>query len=241
MPIPVVDRRAALKARHRRAIIDAAAALIGESGGTSFSVDELAQRADVSRRTVFNHFSSLDDVVTEVCSEVVGAALGRLDALASSATTGSPTAAAAAATPGVAPESGPSAPTVGDDTLFDELADAFRSTDFVTPLAYLTRVLGHEGGPSARRAFTLIKVFADVSARVTAASASRHPDADPFDVELLVGALMSGLVVVYLRWVDVTGAVDSPDSRETWTALLDHLLDATRSGHARVAVSRRAR
>ncbi|MHA7134726.1 TetR/AcrR family transcriptional regulator [Oerskovia turbata] len=222
MPLPVVDRRAALKARHRRAIVDAAAALIGESGGTRFSVDELAERADVSRRTVFNHFASLDDVVTEVCSEVVGSALGRLDALASSAAR-SPEASA------------------GDVALFDELADAFRSTDFVTPLAYLTRVLGDEGGPSARRAFTLIKVFADVSARLTAALAASHPDADPFDIELLVGALMSGLVVVYLRWVDVTGAIDDRASRETWTALLDHLLDATRSGHARVAASRRTR
>ncbi|MEK8226313.1 TetR/AcrR family transcriptional regulator [Oerskovia sp. M15] len=83
----VGDRRAALKARHRRAIVDAAAALIGESGGTDFSVDELAGRADVSRRTVFNHFGSLDEVVTEVCSEVVGAALDRLDAIASGEST----------------------------------------------------------------------------------------------------------------------------------------------------------
>ncbi|MFF2620453.1 TetR/AcrR family transcriptional regulator [Oerskovia jenensis] len=218
MSLPAVDRRTALKARHRRAIVDAAAALIGESGGTMFSVDELAERADVSRRTVFNHFASLDDVVTEVCSEVVGAALDRLDALASDDQGEGP-----------------------DLALFDEVAQALRTTDFVTPLAYLTRVLGDEGGPSPRRALTLIKVFAEVSMRLTAALAASHPDADPFDIELLVGALMSGLIVIYLRWVDVTGAVDDGASRETWTTLLERLLDATRTGHGSVASSRRTR
>jgi len=214
MSLPVVDRRAALKARHRRAIVDAAAALIAQSGGTTFSVDELAERADVSRRTIFNHFASLDDVVTEVCSEVVGAALDRLDAIASD-------------------EPGDRR----DVPLFDEVAQALRSTDFVTPLVYLTRVLGDEGGSSPRRVLTLIKVFAEVSSRLTAALAGRHPDADPVDVELLVGALMSGLIVIYLRWVDVTGAVDDPSSREAWTCLLERLLDATRSGHRTVASS----
>ena len=231
MSLPAVDRRAALKARHRRAIVDAAAALIGESGGTRFSVDELAERADVSRRTVFNHFASLDDVVTEVCSEVVGAALDRLDAIASDQQVGRDR---------VVPRDRPGGDGA-DVTLFDEVADALRSTDFVTPLVYLTRVLGDEGGPSPRRAFTLIKVFADVSMRLTAALAASHPDADPFDVELLVGSLMSGLIVVYLRWVDVTGAVDDPAAREAWTDLLERLLDATRTGHEPVASSRRTR
>lgn len=134
MSLPVVDRRAALKARHRRAIVDAAAALIGESGGTRFSVDELAERADVSRRTVFNHFASLDDVVTEVCNEVVGAALDRLDAIASDQQVGQD-------------QQRRQDERGADVTLFDEVADALRSTDFVTPLVYLTRVLGDEGGP----------------------------------------------------------------------------------------------
>ncbi|RXR25759.1 TetR/AcrR family transcriptional regulator [Oerskovia turbata] len=237
MSHPAVDRRAALKARHRRAIVDAAAALIGESGGTRFSVDELAERADVSRRTVFNHFASLDDVVTEVCSEVVGAALDRLDAIASDQRGGQDQ---PVGRDHDSPRDG-QGERGADVTLFDEVADALRSTDFVTPLVYLTRVLGDEGGPSPRRAFTLIKVFADVSMRLTAALAASHPDADPFDVELLVGSLMSGLIVVYLRWVEVTGAVDDPAARRAWTDLLQRLLDATRTGHEPVASSRRTR
>ncbi|MGW6228038.1 helix-turn-helix domain-containing protein, partial [Cellulosimicrobium cellulans] len=67
---PATDRRAALRARHRRAIVDAAASLMEENGGARFTVDELAARADVARRTIFNHFASLDDVVVEVCEDV---------------------------------------------------------------------------------------------------------------------------------------------------------------------------
>jgi len=52
-----IDRRAALKAKHRAAILQAARDLVDERGGRGFSVDELAARADVARRTVFNHFS----------------------------------------------------------------------------------------------------------------------------------------------------------------------------------------
>ena len=62
MTEPATDRRAALKERSRQAIVQAAAELMDETGGTAFTVDELAERADVSRRTVFNHFASLEEI-----------------------------------------------------------------------------------------------------------------------------------------------------------------------------------
>jgi len=68
-----VDRRSALKARHRQAIVDAARRLIDAHQGPRFSVDELAAEADVSRRTVFNHFDSLDDVILAACTEILDA------------------------------------------------------------------------------------------------------------------------------------------------------------------------
>jgi len=46
--------------RHRQAtrtrILDAALALFLEQGYAATSVDEIAERADVARRTLFNHF-----------------------------------------------------------------------------------------------------------------------------------------------------------------------------------------
>jgi TetR/AcrR family transcriptional regulator of autoinduction and epiphytic fitness len=34
-------------------------------------VDELAERADVARRTVFDHFAPVDDVLLAVCAETL--------------------------------------------------------------------------------------------------------------------------------------------------------------------------
>lgn len=66
-----LDRRSALKARHRQAIVVAARHLIDERHGPRFTVDELARQADVSRRTVFNHFETLDDVILAACTEIL--------------------------------------------------------------------------------------------------------------------------------------------------------------------------
>ena len=77
---PATDRREALKARHRRAIVDAAAELMSEIGGTDFTVDRLAARADVSRRTVFNHFKTMDDITLEVFREMLAVVLDGVDA-----------------------------------------------------------------------------------------------------------------------------------------------------------------
>src|SRR5699024_10253535 len=77
---PGADRREALRARYRRAILDAAADLMDQSEGAAFTVDTLAERADVSRRTVFNHFASVEDIVIEVFSEVLSGFADHIDA-----------------------------------------------------------------------------------------------------------------------------------------------------------------
>lgn len=44
----------------RRAILDALAAVIAETGGLGFSVQQVAERAGVTHRTVYNHFPTRD-------------------------------------------------------------------------------------------------------------------------------------------------------------------------------------
>lgn len=208
-----IDRRAELRRRSRQAIVDAAAALLEEHGGLRFTVDQLAERADVSRRTVFNHFGTLDDVVTEVCSQVLG---GLVDTFVAHTRD----------LPG------------GDDSpqaVFAEVANALRTTDLVGPMAYLTRILG--GPPGLRElespwtATLLLRSFNEVSRRFSAAGADRHPGADELDVFLLVNMLMSGVVVLYMRWASETGAVDDDASRATWNAYLERLIDRVGAGY----------
>lgn len=54
--------------RTRRAILDALAAVISETGGLGFSVQQVAERAGVTHRTVYNHFptrAALNDALAE--------------------------------------------------------------------------------------------------------------------------------------------------------------------------------
>ena len=211
-----IDRRAALKQRARQAIVDAAAALLEEHGGLRFTVDQLAERADVSRRTVFNYFATLDDVVTAVCSDLLG---GLVDTFVTTALAGPP----AGDTPAA---------------MFCEVAHALRSTELVGPMAYLTRTLG---GPDMRvdlespwAATLLLRSFNEVSRRFADAMAVRHPQAEALEVHLLVNALMSGLIVLYYHWLAATGAADDDASREVWDGYLEGLLTAVGTGYGAV-------
>lgn len=178
-----------------------------ERSGTDFTVDELAERADLSRRTVFNHFSSLDDVVTEVCGDALNAVVETL-----------------AAVPPSGDHSGGS--------MMEEMAAAFRATDLVSPMAYLTRMLGCPSEePSPRQALMTLRVFTDVSNRLLAAMLRRRPEADKLAVHLLVGSVAGGVAVLYQHWAAETGAVDTPESRRVWARHLEQLIGAVRDGH----------
>jgi TetR/AcrR family transcriptional regulator of autoinduction and epiphytic fitness len=205
VPAAVTDRRAALKVRHRAAIVAAAAGLIEETGGLRFTIDDLARRADVSRRTVFNHFASVDDIVTEVFSDVIG----------------------------VVVETYRRVPAVGDDrsAMFAELALAVRTTDLVTPMAYFTRSLRSQDERSPAVAAVLVRVLTELSERLSTAMVDRHPRADVVDVHLLVTTIVGNLLVIYRHWDLATGAADDAASRRAWADLVDRLLDNARDGY----------
>ncbi|MFC3997647.1 TetR/AcrR family transcriptional regulator [Nocardiopsis sediminis] len=208
---PPGDRRDALKARHRRAIIDAASDLVGELGGTHFTVDRLAERADVSRRTVFNHFGSLDDIVVEVFGEMLETIIDGIEAAMT---------ASADSRPG---------------GMFDEVAAALRATDLVTPITRLKRLLrrdGHEVTPS--RAGLFEQAINGVSARLASIVLRRHPGADPLVVDLMSSALVSGGAVVVQHWEQATGGADTEASRRVWTDLLERMIAVNRAGYGSV-------
>lgn len=206
MIAPPVDRRTALKERSRSAIVQAAAVLMDETGGTSFTVDELAMRADVSRRTVFNHFASMDDVFAEVCASVLGELIEKLAAPVEGAT---------------------SEPT---GSLLDELAQVVRSTDLVTPMAYLTRTLGGTDPRTPWHANLLTRALSEVGDGLTAVLRRRHPDAELLDLRLLVSAFTGGVLVCHRHWWERTGAADDEASRAVWAELLDRLIEQLRTG-----------
>lgn len=64
------------RVRTRRAILDALAAVIAETGGLGFSVQQVAERAGVTHRTVYNHFPTRD-ALNDALAEHVEDAMAR--------------------------------------------------------------------------------------------------------------------------------------------------------------------
>jgi TetR/AcrR family transcriptional regulator of autoinduction and epiphytic fitness len=115
-----LDRRAVLKSRHRAAIIDAAQQLVEERGGPNFTADELADRADVARRTIFNHFSSVDEVLLTLCSNALEVLIDDFVADVAAAPDGDGTRAA----------------------LFEQIAQTMRKTDPPSEISTIARIIG---------------------------------------------------------------------------------------------------
>lgn len=200
------DRRAGIKARHRKSIVEAATSIMEARLSSDFSVDELASAADVSRRTIFNHFASMNDVIIEVCGNELGVVVEQLASI--------PPAAA-----GI------------HRSMFDELAATVRETDLIGPMVYLTRLLGSDDPElSTRQLHMASRAFAEISGRLGSEMRHRHPDADPLDIHLLVSSMTNGLMVMYGHWISVAGTTDSNDSRELWGRLLERLVESLRNG-----------
>lgn len=205
---PANDRRRLLRERHRSAILEAARSLIAD-GSNEFSVDELAARADVSRRTVFNHFRSLDEVVVTIGTSELQVVVDQfLDA--------------AAATP------------VGDGSraaMFTELAETLRAADLSTAIARVSAILGGHEHDDRRGVAMTQEAFSRTAASLQAEVQRRNPRADPLDVELLVTGLFNGIVVIAKRWLQDTQGQRTDAADEHWLALLGRLLESMRSGY----------
>jgi AcrR family transcriptional regulator len=203
-----VDRRGALKARHRQAIVDAARRLIDARQGPRFSVDELAAEADLSRRTVFNHFESLDDVILAACTEILDAVVASFrEAATASARDG------------------------GLGTVFEEIVNAVRSTDLPHLTAYLWNALGGVEAPATRQQRFMQVALSRVADDLTVEVLRRNPSVDSLDAELLVSSLLHGVAVIARRWVDEFGGSTTRTARRSWDDLMDRLVSRLRTGY----------
>lgn len=204
------DRRRQVKSANRRAILDAAAALAEERGLGHFTVKDLADRAGVSRRTIFNHFASVDDAVYARLSELLGVVVDDFVEIAD-------------ATPP------PAAPSTG--AVFEQLADVIDRTALVRSLSHIARLVGTSEDHPATVLWSH-EVLQSVTARLTAEVTRRNPQSDPFTVALLASSLINALVVTFEQWERETGAADTPGSRLVWQRLLRTAVEHLRHGFA---------
>ncbi len=206
------DGRSAVRLRHRRAILDAAVELIGQGDGDRFSADELADHAGVSRRTIFNHFASLDDVLLDVCSETLDVLAAQLRAQA-----------------GSAPISTTLAPADDRSAMFAAMSRALRDADLSGPILQVWRALGGPTEDDHRTRAFAQQALARVADELSTLLRVANPHADPLDIELLASLLAHGLGVIASHWIVTTPPGRAP-SRADWDELLERLLDTVGAG-----------
>ena len=200
-----LDRRAELKARHREAILDAADSLILDRGKARFSVDELAERADIARRTVFNHFSSLDDVIMTSCTRTLNRAVDEFLTVAS-----------------VTPSSHGSRV-----HLFDEVTTAMKAMDLPGLVSYFFGLLDGDDTRTQNADGVFLRSTEDLTVEL-----ARRSGVDEFEVSILVSTLMNGIAVVARHWMIQSGGTLDLASRSLWDSVLDRFIAIVRDGYS---------
>lgn len=183
--------------------------MIDERSGPRFSVDELADRADVSRRTVFNHFASLDEIVLTLCDEALEVIIDDFIATV------------------VAMPAGDGS----RSSMFDEISHSLTTADIPAAVARMAGILGEPGSDETREQALSERAFTRAAGRLLDEVLRRNPTADVLDAELLVGSLMNGVIVVVGHWIADVGIRLDGTGRAAWQGLLDTLLTSVRSGY----------
>lgn len=199
------------------AILDAARALATEHGSDGFTIDQVAARAGVSRRTVFNHFAGLEQLLVAVCERLLDETTTELlDEVDSRI--------AALEAPGR------SAPAGGE--VLVAVAGAARGVDLPTAIASIHRVLGAPAPDDERAQHIARTAFEHVGGRLREHLQQRAPGLDALDLELTLALMFSGITTLADLWLaehpDLPADVPA-DARDHWDGLLDRLL-----GHLRV-------
>jgi len=208
-PAVPLGRREMLKARSRRAILDAATALVAERGGPAFTVEELAERADMSRATVFNYFPSVSDVLVTASVEQFETAWATFDEVSAAAprTDGSRAA------------------------VFDEVSRSLRATSMPDVIVAVGAVVGRGDEASPRHEALLRQVMDRTSLHLAEHVSTRYPGWSRLEVDLLVGSLMIGVTVASSHWLLNEGGDLSTQSRATWARMLDSAIEGSRTGY----------
>lgn len=191
------DRREAQKQRTREQILQAAEALVNQQRSARFSVDELAERADVSRRTIFNHFASLDDVLITLASERLRPFISHF-----------------------ADTIGAAEPPVTRACVFDAALKTLNRGDLLDTIAFFARSLGDESGVIDHSDILFHTTLTRTGEALIAEIVRASDCLDEFDAEVVVNQAISGIDAAAKHWARETDTNLTPASRERFSELL---------------------
>ena len=211
------DRRSHLRSQRHVAIVDAARALATEHGADGFTVEGVARAAGVSRRTVFNHFATVDDLLVAVCEQILAEASTAILAQVDHGTAALPDGEA------------------GGRAALDAVGEAAREVDLATAIVTIHRMLGCPE-PGDERAQSISRTaFGHVGGSLRERLHARAPGLDPVDLELGLALLFAGITTIAGLWLEAHPNLDrdvSSQARADWDHLLDRLLHRLRTGTA---------
>jgi TetR/AcrR family transcriptional regulator, regulator of autoinduction and epiphytic fitness len=206
-----LDKHQALKLENNRSIKLAALALAEERGLGNFTVEELATKAQVSRRTFFNHFGSiheatragLRDILFDA-SEAVIAALRSNSQLAQPQTTAQ---------------------------LFESAATSLQSVDFIPSITKMHAVLGQrKQHKTAEDANSFAEVFSIITAEIRELLAESAPSLPQVTRNLLVETLLASVRITAEIWLARRGDLKREDALKLWREIHAESINLLRTG-----------
>ncbi len=203
----IVDRRAANRQRTHEAILSAAHELVRERQQADFSFEELATHADVSRRTVFNHFSTRDDLTLALCNDILAAVIEDFRRCATEVP-------------------------VGDssrDDYFDAIFTALAATDLPGAIRTIVRILP-ENETDERVSAIMHQALTLLDGVIRSETMRRLPGTDEFQVDLFVSALVNGLATASEHWLKCGVEIDQA-SDDDWRPYFHAVITQLRHGH----------
>ena len=200
------DKREAIRLRNRRAIVAAAGELTAELGTEGVSVNGLAERAGVSRRTIFNHFPSAQDAAFEYLSELVTELIDTvLDDL---------------------PEpTEPETASLGE--VYRQLIGALRARVLIGDLQPVFSVDVQETQAASLWGYRVTRMAVE---RLNEVLRERLPQYTPFQTHLVATTLINSLAECLDEWLARTGGVLDERGRQIWDELLSTALEVLGRG-----------
>lgn len=204
------DKHQALKLENNRAIKLAALALAEERGVGNFTVEELATRAQVSRRTFFNHFGSIHEATRAGLRDILfEASEAVITALRSNSQFSQPKSAA---------------------QLFESAAASLQSVDFIPSITKMHSVLGPRKQKTAEDANSFAEVFSIITAEIRDLLAESAPGLPQVTRNLLVDSLLASVRITAEIWLGQSAGLKREDALKLWREIHAQSINLLRTG-----------
>ncbi len=193
----------------RALILAAARELVLQKRGEPFTGDEVASLAGLSRRTVFNHFDSMDDIVVSSCLAEIQHAVEQ-----------------------VTPADMSADPSVTDATdVFHHFVRLLARADLAVVSGYIRLAVGDAAVMTPRQTQRLAAAFSRIEADLAEVMTHRYPSAPALDVRLAVMSVIHSLELVAAQWQPADPLDLTDEDLRRWNVLFEYVTNRIAMGY----------